>query len=161
MIDALAMHAWCWCVIVIAPLFYSAYIVCSTLLPKDLNVVCRVVLENTEIMCAKWFVLSFTLCARGASLLLLPRTIPSLHSFTLYQLWKEKSFTSIDLVEGGRARDKYQWQQCWWCMMLSLCLQHAMIPLMFRLFITCIQDASALQFCDVQHIAAIYRKIEN
>jgi len=55
-VDVLLLHS----------LFYSAYIVCSTLLPKDLNVDYHVVLNNTEIMCAKWFVLSFTLCVLGA-----------------------------------------------------------------------------------------------
>ena len=45
------------------------------------------------------------------SLLLLPRVILQLHTFTLYELRKEKRFTSIDLVEGGRAQYEHQWEQ--------------------------------------------------
>ena len=162
--DTLAMNAWCWWVIVIAPLFYSAYIVCSPFLPKDLNVDCRVVLENTEIMCAKWLFLSFTLCAWG--LLFCSCPAPSLVFTLLLYINCEKRKVSHPSISWRAAKrgtsingSNYDdaWCYCCACNMLwyhccSVCLSRA-----------CKMQArcSLLQFCNAQHISAICRKIEN
>jgi len=69
-------------------------------LPKDLKVDCRVVLEYGNKNNVRQIIYPLLYSVPGVpSLLLLARTILRLHYFTLYQLRKEKRFTSIDLVE--------------------------------------------------------------
>ena len=118
-------------------LFYSAYIVCSTLLSKDLNVDCRVVLENTEIMCAKWFVLSFYVCLEG--LLFCSCPAPSLVFTLLLCINCEKrrvSHPSISWraaerrtsINGSNDDDAWCYRcacNMLWCHCCSVCLSRA------------------------------------